>query len=238
MTWLHCFLWRFNEGQHYSSYTEPSPQRQKTKKQICQQINIPGKNSCLNITYSKKLKTLKGNNSCILGENLMIKQEQLMTGYHNPHFSVHPDVAGHLNFNGVAHICIRPSQILFRFSSPSAPMKYKQIRKNDVVFFQKNLQSRFFYLLTVHQTRIYHISRWFRCRHPVSRPVTVVSWWRPPWIPGKSTRQSAWRRTWRNYWFSGDGIFYCDTVSVRVRARNTVSVRVRARNLWLIVYAW
>ena len=29
---------------------------------------------------------------------------------------------------------------------------------------------------TVHQTRIYHISRWFRCRHPVSRPVTVVSW--------------------------------------------------------------
>ena len=89
---------------------------------------------------------------------------------------------------------------------------------------------------TVHQTRIYHISRWFRCRNPVSRPVTVVSWWRPPWIPGKSTRQSAWRRTWRNYWFSGDGMLYCDNVSVRVRARNTVSVHVRARNLWLIVY--
>ena len=31
-------------------------------------------------------------------------------------------------------------------------------------------------------------------------------------------------------------MFYCDTVSVRVRARNTVSVRVRARNLLLIVY--
>ena len=76
---------------------------------------------------------------------------------------------------------------------------------------------------TVHQTSIYYISRWFRCRHPVSRPVTVVSWRHPPWIPGNSTKQSAWRRTWRNYWFSGDGMFYCDTVSVRVRGRNTVS---------------
>ena len=89
---------------------------------------------------------------------------------------------------------------------------------------------------TPNEYLLYFIYIWFRCRHPVSRPVTVVSWRRPTWIPGYSTKQSAWRRTWRNYWFTGDGMFYCDTVSVCVRARNTVSVNVRARNLWFTVY--
>ena len=102
--------------------------------------------------------------------------------------------------------------IIFNFKELGTFLWYSEICKNvnylQMFRFNKILKMVTHHgAYTVQQTSIYHISRW--CRHPVSRLVTAVSWRQPPWITGNSTRQSAWRRTWRDYWFSGDGHRVC-----------------------------
>ena len=115
----------------------------------------------------------------------------------------------------------RASGIIEKHCSQQILVPQRRMEKTQPMI--KNVQTT----VTVHQTMyLPQILRWFRCCLPVSCPVMVLSWRWPQWVPGNSKRQSAWRRMWRNYWFSGDGMFYW----------GAVSVRVRARNLWLIIY--